>query len=300
MIAALAQTPAPYPHRRLSNEPEKKTVADSSAAVFFVTKLSLFIFRILCYNFRMMEIVLLETEHIEYLRPDFGLAVSPAHTFGTDAVLLSDFAAPKRQDIACDLGTGCGIIPMLWARDGLCRRIDGVEIQEAGASQLMRSAAANGLEQKLFVHCADLRALDGVLVQGAYDLVTMNPPYKAAGSGIPSTAAHEKIARHETLCTFSDVASAARRLLRYGGRLCICFRPERLAEAVRCMQAQKIEPKRLRLVSKNPQTAPWLCLLEGRLGGKVGMQVEPNLFIYDSEGNLSGEMRRIYGAYKEM
>ena len=66
------------------------------------------------------------------------------------------------------------------------------------------------------------------------------------------------------------------------------------------MQTQKIEPKRLRLVSKNTQSAPWLCLLEGRLGGKVGMQIEPNLFLYDSVGNLSDEMRRIYGAYKEI
>ena len=63
----------------------------------------------------MTEITLLETEHIEYLKPDFGLVVSPLHTFGTDAVLLSHFAAPKRQDTACDLGTGCGIIPMLGA-----------------------------------------------------------------------------------------------------------------------------------------------------------------------------------------
>lgn len=248
----------------------------------------------------MTEITLFETEHIEYLRPDFGLVVSSLHTFGTDAVLLSDFATPKRRDIACDLGTGCGIIPMLWARDGLCKRIDGVEIQPAGANQLLRSVAANGLGDKLFVHCADLRALDGVLAQGAYDLVTMNPPYKAADTGIPSAALHEKIARHETLCTFSDVASTAGYLLRFGGRLCICFRPERLAEAMRCMQAQKIEPKRLRMVSKNAQTAPWLCLLEGRLGGKVGMQVEPSLFVYDSKGNLSDEMRRIYGAYKEV
>ncbi len=248
----------------------------------------------------MQKITLLETEHIEYLKPNFGLVVSPRHTFGTDAVLLSAFAAPKRQDTVCDLGTGCGIIPMLWARDGLCWKIDGVEIQTAGVNQLARSVTANHLEEKVFVHHADLCALNGILPQGAYDLVTMNPPYKAANTGIESTASHEKIARHETLCTFADVASAAKYLLRFGGRLCICFRPERLADAMRCMQAQKIEPKRLRLVSKNTQSAPWLCLLEGRLGGKVGMQIEPSLFIYDEQGNLSSEMRRIYGAYKEV
>lgn len=248
----------------------------------------------------MTEITLFETEHIEYLRSDFGLVVSPAHTFGTDAVLLSDFAAPKRRDIACDLGTGCGIIPMLWARDGLCERIDGVEIQAAGVRQMTRSVAANALENKVFVHHADLCALGGILPQGTYDLVTMNPPYKAANTGLESTAVYERIARHETMCTFSDVAAAAKYLLRFGGRLCICLRPERLAEAVQCMQMQNIAPKRLRLVCKNTQSAPWLCLLEGRFGGKVGMQIEPNLFLYDAQNQLSDEMRCIYGAYKEI
>ena len=66
----------------------------------------------------MTEITLNKDEHIEYLRKDFGLIVSKEHTFGTDALLLADFASPKRYDICCDFGTGCGIIPMLWCRDG--------------------------------------------------------------------------------------------------------------------------------------------------------------------------------------
>ena len=37
--------------------------------------------------------------------------VNDTHRFGTDAVLLADFAAPKSRDVACDMGTGCGIIP---------------------------------------------------------------------------------------------------------------------------------------------------------------------------------------------
>ena len=43
--------------------------------------------------------------------------VSKNHTFGTDAVLLSNFANPRRSEKAVDLGTGCGIIPALWMRD---------------------------------------------------------------------------------------------------------------------------------------------------------------------------------------
>ena len=66
----------------------------------------------------MTEITLNKDEHIEYLSRDLGLIVSKEHTFGTDALLLADFASPKRYDVCCDFGTGCGIIPMLWCRDG--------------------------------------------------------------------------------------------------------------------------------------------------------------------------------------
>ena len=34
--------------------------------------------------------------------------VSPQHTFGTDAVLLAHFAAPRPRERWADLGTGCG------------------------------------------------------------------------------------------------------------------------------------------------------------------------------------------------
>ncbi|MGN0570943.1 MAG: tRNA1(Val) (adenine(37)-N6)-methyltransferase [Candidatus Fimenecus sp.] len=247
----------------------------------------------------MKETELFEQEHIEYLKPNFGLVVSPAHTFGTDAVLLARFAAPKKNTVACDLGTGCGIIPMLWLADGLCRRVDGVEIQEAGCNQFARSIAANSLEAKAFAHSADLKHLDTVLPRESYALVTMNPPYKAENTGILSDSAHEKIARHETACTLSDISAAAARLLQYGGRFCLCIRPERLFETMQAMANAKIEPKRLRLVSKNPNSAPWLCLIEGRKGGKHGLQVQNGLYVYDENGNLSDEMRCIYGAYKE-
>ena len=37
------------------------------------------------------------------------LAVSDDHRFGTDAVILSYFAAPRKaEETVCDLGTGCG------------------------------------------------------------------------------------------------------------------------------------------------------------------------------------------------
>lgn len=140
----------------------------------------------------MTEITLNNDEHIEYLSRDLGLIVSKEHTFGTDALLLADFASPKRYDICCDFGTGCGIIPMLWCRDGCGKEISAVEIQEKACSQLTRSVKANDLQDKLFVYNADLKEAPRIFPCGKFDVITMNPPYKAENAGIKSQKENEK------------------------------------------------------------------------------------------------------------
>ncbi|MGN1162240.1 MAG: SAM-dependent methyltransferase, partial [Candidatus Fimenecus sp.] len=90
---------------------------------------------------------LFEGEHIENLGEGVKLVVSKQHTFGTDALILASFASPKRNDIACDLGSGCGIIPFVWLRDGACKSITAVEIQENACNQMHRSLKMNGTDK---------------------------------------------------------------------------------------------------------------------------------------------------------
>ena len=247
----------------------------------------------------MKNVKLFENEHIETLGNDVGVIVSSAHTFGTDAMLLAYFAAPKRNAVACDLGTGCGIIPMLWARDGLCSEICGVEIQQVGFSQFERSIAMNSTEQKITAVHSDLRELKGKLPFGSFDLVTMNPPYKKENAGILSDKLNEKIARHETACTLDEICLNAAALLKYSGRFCLCIRPERLFEAMQCMASHKLEPKKLRNVVSRSGEKPWLCLIEARLGGKSGMTVENEFVLYSADGAYTDEMNSILKLYRE-
>ena len=71
----------------------------------------------------------------------YEILVSADHTFGTDAVLLSDFASSKKVKKHCDLGAGCGIISMLLLRDGIAEHSDGVEISEEAVALARRTAA---------------------------------------------------------------------------------------------------------------------------------------------------------------
>ena len=127
----------------------------------------------------------------------------------------------------------------------------------------------------------------------------INPPYKAEGAGILSEGQKDIVARHETMCTLEDVISAASHLLRSSGRLCLCQRPERLSDIICLMRQYKLEAKRIRTVSKKEGEEPWLVLVEGRRDAKSGLRILPPLFVYDKDGNLSEEMIKIYGDYKE-
>ena len=234
------------------------------------------------------KIELLDSEHIEDLGEGVGVVVSKQHTFGTDAMLLASFANPKRNDVACDFGSGCGIIPFLWLRDGKCKEITAIEIQENGCNQMLRSSELN----------RDLKEIDD-LKTGSFDLVTMNPPYKIENGGIKNDEEYATIARHETFCNMNDIAKSAARLLRFGGKLCICHRPERVFDAMFAMRENGIEPKTLRFVSKKGDTQPWLVLIEGKRGAKNGLKVEKNLVAYNDDGTLTEEMLSITEKYRK-
>lgn len=245
-----------------------------------------------------MEPALRENEHIEYISDRLRLIVSPEHTFGTDALLLAAFAFPKQNDAVCDLGAGCGIIPFYWLARGL-RHVTAVELQPQAAEQMERSARLSGAVGRVTVLQADLRALKGLLPQGSFDKVTMNPPYTKAGHGVPSARTADLLARHEQTAALPEICKAAAELLKFGGSFSLCLRPERLAEAVEAMRGAGLEPKRLRFVCKNADSAPWLFLMEGKKGRAPGMAVEKSLFLYGPDGAETEEYRAIAAPYRK-
>lgn len=238
--------------------------------------------------------------HLEPLGNGIQIYVSDSYHFSTDTILLADFAKPEGRKKCVELGTGCGTIPLLWCRHNRSLDITAVEIQENACELAQKSVELNGLSDNMKVLNADLKELKGVLPSGYFDVVVCNPPYKIGGGGITNPDSSKLIARHESECTLDDICKTASELLQFGGRFCICQRPERLADVMEAMRKFSIEPKVLRLVQQRKNKAPKLFLLEGRRGGKRGfLNVRETLFIEDENGGFSKEMTEIYGSYKE-
>ncbi len=231
--------------------------------------------------------------NIELLGEHIKICVSDEHRFGTDAFLLENFANVRHKDTVCDLGTGCGIIPLLMEKNRAPKHIYAVDIQQKAITQLEHSLELNSLTEKITAICSDLNKLE--LPSEMFDVITCNPPYKANNSGIKNPQQEIQIARHEIMCTIEDICNVSAKMLKFGGKLVLCQRPERLCDVMCAMRNAGIEPKLLRFVAKKEDSAPWLFLIEGKKQSKPFMQVMPTLFMYEGE-DFSKEIKQIYGS----
>ncbi len=233
-------------------------------------------------------------EKIEALGNGVSAVLNDVHTFGTDAFLLYDFADIKLKEKACDLCSGCGIIPLLMLRKPLKNPVTAVEIQSDACKLTEKAVEMSKLQGKMNILNMDLKEIRSAIPAGDFDLLTVNPPYFQLGSGYDCVDEPHRIIRSEVMCTLGDIIAQSAWLLRSGGRMCICHRPERLTDIICLMRENKIEPKRLKFVCKNEKSAPWLVLIEGKKDAKPGLLAEKNLYMNDQN-----ELERIYSGYAE-
>ena len=243
------------------------------------------------------RVTLREGERVDDLQRG-GLRIIQRETgfrFGTDAVLLADFAAAKRGERICDMGTGTGVLPLLIAARAEGTTFDAFETQADVADMASRSVQLNALEARIRIHHADCREAARIIGHGVCSLVVTNPPYTAAGAGLVSPDGGRAMARSDSGCNLSEWMAACARVLRNGGRLCCVFPAPRFLQLCDAMRAARVEPKRVRFVVARETSSPKLVLVEGLKGGRPGLHVLPVLITHDAQGCFTPEMRRIYG-----
>lgn len=224
--------------------------------------------------------------HTEQLGGGRCITVTEDHTFGTDALLLADFAEARHNERVCELGTGCGIIPLLLHRVSPAPSIDAVECAADAVALARHNVEQNGLQDCITIHEQDWRSL--TLPRGAYDRVICNPPYFSENSGKAALSPSRRLARQEQGDTLRAITTAAALLLRNGGHFVLCHRPERLAAVFEALRQCRLEPKRLQLVHARADLPPFLILCDAVLNAKPSLRVLPPL-ILESEVRLCPE-----------
>lgn len=242
------------------------------------------------------KVMIYPGERVDDLQHDgFRIIQSPeAFRFGTDSVLLADFAAPRKGEACVDMGCGTGAIALIMLAHRPEITVTGIEIQPEIADMAARSAALNGVEDKFRVLCADMRAAHNELGRGGFSLAVCNPPYFKAGGALLSAADKVRIARHEGDISPADIAASAARLIKNGGRFAVVYPAPRALEMLRAMEDAGIAPKRVRTIHGVEGRPPKHILIDGIKGAASGLHWLAPLVLRDARGEPTEEWHRIY------
>ena len=214
--------------------------------------------------------------------------------FGMDAVLLADFARVEERDRTADFGTGTGILPLLLAGRGRGAHFDAIEVQAEMADMAKRSVSLNGLTERIHVHHCRVEEADNVIAPGSLDSIVCNPPYGVPGTTLLNPEKALSTARHQSEKGLMEWYRMAYRLLRGKGRFHMVYPAPRMLEAMTALSKARLEPKRFRLIYPYADKPANLVLIEAMKDAKPMLHPEPPLVVYEKDGSMTAELKRIY------
>ena len=199
------------------------------------------------------------------------------YRFTSDSVLLSEFARVRNGDKIADFCSGSGIVAYhLYALQRKERKnlsFSLFEIQPALAKLSEKTAVLNGFDCFETVNCPLQEIPERYREQ--FSLVTCNPPYERGG--LENDYYEKAICRKEITLTLEEIASAASKALKFGGRLCMVHRADRLAEICYVLKGKGLEVKKVQFVTGKEGAKPYLLMVEAVKGGKPTTELLPTL-----------------------
>lgn len=229
-----------------------------------------------------------ETEVLDDMMLD-GLKIvqdTRLYRFTSDSVLLSRFAKPKKGDNVADFCAGSGIVAYhLYAlhknkAQGL--RFTLFEMQPALCALSQKTAQYNGFDNFSF-ECGRLQDIDEKYRE-RFSLILCNPPYEKGG--FKNSDYEKAVCKKEITINLKEIAKACAFALKFGGRVAMLHRADRLVELCYTLKEVNIEVKKIQFVAGRYGAKPYLVMVEGVKGGKSATDILPT--IYNTKGENNG------------
>lgn len=192
-----------------------------------------------------------------------------------DAILLSEFMKKyfsrkgknlKGEKSFLEIGAGQGIISLLLSELNIISKIFAVEIQEEVFAALKKNIEINDLNGKIIPINKDIKN-----VNGEYDFIFSNPPYKKTSSGKMPENEMERISKYEILLTLEELILEIRRLLKNYGEFFVVVPNSRLNDVFRCIYENRLN---ILSIKVNKYKKVDLVVVHGKKGGKVNSGIE--------------------------
>jgi tRNA1(Val) A37 N6-methylase TrmN6 len=199
------------------------------------------------------------------------------YKFTSDAILLSKFVKAKANEAVADFCSGSGIVGFYFygLNTTLIKNVTFFEMQQELYEISLQSIALNNLKNFKAVNCK-LQNI-GNEYNGKFSLILCNPPYERKKTGMEIEDYNIAVCRHEIELTLKEIVEVVAKKLKFGGRLAMVNRADRLSEVIYEMKKQNIEPKKLQFVQSKEGKEPYLLMIEGVLGGKNGIKIYNNI-----------------------
>ena len=197
-----------------------------------------------------------------------------------DAILLSEFIKKyfnaeykniKEKKTFLEIGAGQGIISLLLSEMNIISKIFAAEIQKDIFKILEKNIEINKLEEKIMPINKNIKN-----VNGKYDFVFSNPPYKKINSGKMPEDEAEKLSKYEILLTLEELFQEIRRLLKNYGEFFVIVPNDRLNDVFRYIYKNNMN---ILTIEVNKYKKTDLVVVHGRKGGKVNSGIEINIQI---------------------
>ena len=211
-------------------------------------------------------------KNLEYL--DNGIKIyqdDDYYTFTSDSIRLSRFATVKKNDTVADFCAGVGVVGFnLYAlnKDKISS-VTFFELQPPLVDLCRENIELNGLSDRFFVVGGRAQDMPKEFY-GKFSLIVCNPPYMKNGAG--ELDLKTPSAKAETFVTLEELIKTISFGLKFGGRLSLVHRADRLTDVMCAMRKFNIEPKRLAPLSAKGKE-PYAALIEGVKGGKSGIKI---------------------------
>ena len=200
------------------------------------------------------------------------------YRFTSDSVLLSRFAGLKKNERVADFCAGSGIVAFHLHALNLSfapAHYTLFEMQKPLCGLAQKTITLNSFSNFTVENCR-LQDLPEEYRE-SFSLVVCNPPYERVGTGFDNAEYEKAVCRKELTLTLPEIAKAAAKALKYGGRLCMVHRADRLAEICYELKACGLEVKKLQFVAGKEGAKPYLLLVDAVKGGKPATELLPTL-----------------------
>jgi tRNA1Val (adenine37-N6)-methyltransferase len=217
------------------------------------------------------------------------------YRYSIEPFLLTDFMTLLPGQSVLDIGTGCGIIPLLMVHREPTLKVTAIEIQDS--SQAQKNIHQNKMDKQISLIHGDFLKKAKILTPESFDRIVSNPPYRKMQTGRINPDSAKAMSRHELTLSMSSLLDKCAPLLKKRGQITLAYPPERLGELMRELECRRLFPHQAQFIHGNYKAPAKIVLVSAFKGKKTDFSVAPPLAVYNENGTYSKDMEEVYAAF---